>query len=80
MAQRISMAGRAELLEAVSKRYGGATRGWSGRASWTSLQRLPALLQGSDDDLAWPLPTVQSGEANGDWLDDTDHAVMRLRT
>jgi hypothetical protein len=43
-----------------------------------ALRPAAALLQGSDDDLAWPLPTVQSGESNGDWLDDTDHAVEDL--
>jgi hypothetical protein len=37
-----------------------------------------ALLQGSDDGLAWLLPMVQSGGSNGDWLCDTDHAVEDL--
>jgi hypothetical protein len=37
-----------------------------------------ALVQGSDDDVAWLLPTLQSGESNGDWLSDTDHAVEEL--
>ena len=50
MAQRMSMAGRSELLEAVSTRYGGATRLEQSRileefaavTGWTVLHGSPA--------------------------------------